>query len=70
MTRRELQRLARSRRYQDGDCVSCGLEPRGDGVLGEACRERNNARRRRGAPVGRPKGRGWSVDELRARRAA
>lgn len=70
MTRRELQRLARARRYEDGDCVSCGIEPRGEGVLCESCRERNNARRRSGAQAGRPKGRGWSVDELRTRRAA
>lgn len=70
MTARELLRLTRRRRYEDGDCVWCGVEPRGDGVLGEACRERHNARRRRGTNTGRPKGRGWSVDELRARRAA
>lgn len=56
MTRRELQRLARARRYQDGDCVSCGIEPRGEGVLGEACRERNNARRRKGGPAAGSRG--------------
>jgi len=57
MTPRELNRLRRERRYSDGDCVACGTEPRiGDGVLGEACREANNARRRRGGQPGWPKG--------------
>lgn len=67
MTPRELNRLRRKRRYEDGDCVDCGTEPRiGDGVLGEACRERNNARRRNGRPAGRPKGSAWSVWQIRA----
>ena len=34
----------------------CGRAPRlGDGVLCESCRERNNAPRRTGRPVGRPR---------------
>lgn len=43
MTVLELQRLRRARRYQDSDCVSCGREPRGEGVLCETCREKNKA---------------------------
>lgn len=63
------QRERRLRRFEDGDCVACGLEPRGDGVLGEACRERNNARRRKpgnpGWPKGRPRTRSMTVPMYR-----
>lgn len=49
----EQQRLKRRHRVEDGDCAHCGREPRGEGVLCEGCREKNNARRRTGRPVGR-----------------
>lgn len=70
MTLQELNRLRRERRYLDGDCTECGLEPRGDGALGAECRERNNRRRRNGRPSGRPKGSAWTVRQIRAFRNA
>jgi len=48
VTQADLQRQRRARRYEQGDCVACGVEPRLAGVLGEQCRERNNAKRRTG----------------------
>lgn len=46
------QRERRQSRYEAGDCVSCGREPRdGDGVLGPGCRQKNNLRRRKDTHV-------------------
>jgi hypothetical protein len=47
MTKADLVRLLRQRRYEDGDCTRCGKEPRGEGVLGVECSEKNNAPRRK-----------------------
>lgn len=55
--RAERAKEKRLRRLLDGDCVHCGLEPQDGGVLGAACRERNNRRRRRPGNPGWPKGR-------------
>lgn len=66
MTRSELARYRRKRRIEDGDCAHCGRERESLGVLCDACRERNNAPRRTGRPVGRPKGTPWSVRQIRA----
>lgn len=69
ITKAESLRLTRQRRYEQGDCVYCGVEERvGDMVLGPECREKSNARRRTGAKTGRPKGSKYSEQEKRSRR--
>jgi hypothetical protein len=66
----ESVREKRRRRYEQGDCVFCGIEERiGTQVLGPECREKNNARRRMGARQGRKRGVAYSVSEIRSRRS-
>lgn len=65
MNTAQLTRLRRARRYQDGDCAWCGIRERGDGVLCDVCREKNNARRRTGGS-----GRAHPVEVIEAVRDA
>ena len=60
----QLTRLRRARRYEQGDCAWCGIRERGEGVLCDVCREKNNSRRRKGGA------RGHSAEVIKAVRDA